>query len=71
MEIFKFQCDVTGTRILLYNENRKTHAQVEGDIAQTIKAALGLTAMSKCYTYAMVDNHGQIHIGENADEQDW
>ena len=56
--ILKLQTDMTGTRLLTYNEDRSV--QHEDSCPESIAALLG--PMGKCYCEATITEDGEIEI---------
>jgi len=69
----KFQIDATGTRCLIYSEDRRevfTETDNPG-FAKAIRDYLRLGPLSKAYAMAEVNKDGQIVIGDEIEAQDW
>lgn len=66
MEIFKVQVDVTGKRVLIYNEDKS----VIGDFPKD--ESLDMMPLTKRYYFGELDTENNIvNLGNQVEEQDW
>ncbi len=70
-EIMKFQRDISGGEVLVYNEDRSTFIPLSGSFAKTVYEALNLEPLSKCFAIAEIDGEGQLLVGNIYPDQSW
>lgn len=71
LQTFKAQCDITGSRLLVYNRNRSI--QFEGDLTPQMKMVFAMAGSAKLYFHGYLQG-GQICADKilPADhEEDW
>ena len=69
--IVKVQTEMTGTKVLVYPENRDFQIELRGDDAKRIIDCYGLGVMSRTFVQAEVDQNGLLHLGNELEEQGW
>ena len=72
MRVCKFQSDVTGSRVIFYDKSKELFGEIEGELAEVVMQAVGLTApLQRRFAMAEKDKHGILSIGDRMPEQDW
>ena len=69
--IVKVQTETTGTKVLIYPENRDFQVEISGDDAKRIIDTYGLGVLSRTFAEAEVDQNGLLHLGNELEEQGW
>lgn len=75
-QIFKFQLDITGTRILAHRKNKVDMIQFKGKMAEAIAESIGITPGGKVFWVALFEvglSHDTttVNLYEKVPDRDW
>jgi hypothetical protein len=67
--IVKVQIDMTGTKVLIYNEHRDVWYEAPAD--EALLGVLPGPYPTKAYMEASLNEEGQLNLDQFVEEQDW
>ena len=72
LDCFKVQLDLTGTNILIYNEDQSYVGKSDDEvIVSVVIALLKLEPLTKKYVTGYIDDAGVFNLDEIVPDQDW